>query len=49
MSQYTFRSSKPDQWVSPRPQLDPFRRAHAYGRIQPLNPPSLIERLLGRS
>lgn len=47
MSQYSFRSSKPDQWVSPRPTRDPPIRALAYGPIRPMHEPSWFERLLG--
>lgn len=47
MSQYRFSSSKPDHWVSPRPYSDPSIRAMAYGRVQPMNQPSFLERLFG--
>lgn len=48
MTQYTFRSSRPDHWISPRPYSDPCLRAHAYGRVQPMHEPSFLEKLLGR-
>lgn len=48
MSQYRFSSSKPDQWVSPRPISDPCIRAMAYGRVQPMHEPSWLDRLFGR-
>lgn len=46
MSAYPFRSSRPDRWISPRPYSDASLRAHTYGRIQPMQPPSLAERIL---
>jgi len=48
MSAYTFRSSRPDRWVSPRPYSDASLRAATYGRFQPMEEPSLAERLLAR-
>lgn len=48
MSAYTFRSSRPDRWVSPRPYSDASLRAATYGRIQPMETPSLAERLIAR-
>lgn len=47
MSSYSFRSSKPDQWVSPRPTCDPSLRALAYGPVRSMHEPSWFERLLG--
>lgn len=47
MSSYTFRSSKPDHWVSPRPAINPALRAQAYGRIRPMHEPSWHERIFG--
>lgn len=49
MSSLTFRSSRPDRWVSPRPYRDASLRHRANGPIQPLTQPSLIARLLGRA
>ncbi len=48
MSHYTFRSSRPDHWVSPRPWSDPSLRAQAYGRVQPMEQPGWFERLFAR-
>ncbi|MGY6637819.1 MAG: hypothetical protein ACXIUO_11855 [Erythrobacter sp.] len=48
MSAYTFRSSRPDRWVAPRPYSDASLRAQTYGRVQPMEAPSLAERLLAR-
>ncbi|MCL9999142.1 MAG: hypothetical protein NBV68_07155 [Erythrobacter sp.] len=36
MSAYTFRSSRPDHWVSPRPTRDPARLRAIHGPLQPL-------------
>jgi hypothetical protein len=48
MSAYTFRSSRPDHWVSPRPTRDPARLSAIHGPLQPMQPaPGLIGRLLG--
>ncbi|MGY6550262.1 MAG: hypothetical protein ACXIT4_00010 [Erythrobacter sp.] len=48
MSAYTFRSSRPDRWVSPRPYSDPSLRAATYGKVQPMEAPGLAERLMAR-
>jgi hypothetical protein len=45
MSAYTFRSSRPDQWVSPRPTRDPARLAAIHGPLQPMRQPGLLSRL----
>jgi hypothetical protein len=36
MSAYTFRSSRPDQWVSPRPTRDPARLSAIHGPLRPM-------------
>ena len=48
MSSMSFRSSRPDNWVMPRPYSDPTLRLMKHGRILPMEEPSLIERLFGR-
>ncbi|MEP0189821.1 MAG: hypothetical protein ABJP70_00885 [Erythrobacter sp.] len=48
MTQYSFRTSGPDAWSSPRPVRDPYMRAIAYGPIQSMHKPSLLERIFGR-
>lgn len=48
MSSRIFTSSRPDSWTSPRASSDPSMRLAAYGRIQPLEQPALLERLLER-
>ncbi|WP_193353881.1 hypothetical protein [Erythrobacter sp. NAP1] len=47
MSQYSFRSSKPDHWVSPRPHSDPSQRSLAYGPVQSMHEPSWLAKILG--
>jgi hypothetical protein len=47
MSSLTFRSSRPDCWTSPRPYSDASLRRRAHGPIQPMERPSLWQRLLG--
>lgn len=47
MSAYTFRSSRPDHWVSPRPTRDPARRRAIHGPLQPMRAEAgLLARLL---
>ncbi len=48
MSAYTFRSSRPDRWTSPRPYTDASLRLNTYGRVQPMEQPGLIARVLQR-
>jgi hypothetical protein len=48
MSAYTFRSSRPDHWVSPRPTRDPALAAAIHGPLQPMDAEQgLIARLFG--
>ena len=47
MSGLSFRSSRPDGWVMPRPFRDASLRHQMHGPIQPMEEPSLIERLFG--
>ncbi|WP_199504771.1 hypothetical protein [Qipengyuania sp. YIM B01966] len=53
MSSYSFRSSTPDRWASPRPYSDPSLRMRQFGRIQPMEQQNrwdrLVERLIGRA
>lgn len=39
MTIHTYRSSRPDGWVMPRPHSDPHLRRMHYGRIQPMEQP----------
>jgi hypothetical protein len=48
MSAYTFRSSRPDRWISPRPYSDASLRAATYGRVQPMEEPGFVERFIAR-
>jgi hypothetical protein len=49
MSAYTFRSSRPDHWVSPRPSRDPAQSRMIHGPLQPIAPHSgWLSRLLAR-
>lgn len=43
-----FRSSRPDGWVCPRPHSDPTLRRMAYGPIQPMEKPTLLQRIFRR-
>ncbi len=43
-----YLSSRPHESILPRPQLDAHDRLRFYGRIQPMEQPSFLERLLGR-
>ncbi len=45
MSAYTFRSSRPDQWVMPRPVTDAARRLAIHGPLQPMARPGILARL----
>lgn len=47
MSSLTFRSSRPDRWVMPRPHSDASQRYAAYGKIQPMEQPGWLARLFG--
>lgn len=48
MSNRIFVSSRPDPWTSPRPYSDASLRMAAHGKVLPMHPPSLLERLFGR-
>lgn len=48
MSSYSYRSSRPDSWTQPRAHRDASIRYMAHGPIQPMEEPSLFERLFGR-
>ncbi len=48
MSSRVFTSSRPDSWTSPRAFSDPSLRLAAYGRVQSMEQPGLLERLFGR-
>jgi hypothetical protein len=46
MSSFNFRSSRPDRWTSPRPYSDASLRRLVHGPIQPMEQPTLLQRLL---
>lgn len=48
MSGLSFRSSRPDSWVQPRPFHDASMRHQIYGKIRPMEEPGLLARLFGR-
>lgn len=48
MSAYSYRTSRPNNWVMPRQNLDGNQRLQAYGPIQPMDSPSLLERFFGK-
>lgn len=47
MSAFSYRGSKPAQWVQPRPPMNACQRFRIYGPIQPMERPGLFGRLLG--
>lgn len=47
MSSLSFRSSRPDSWVSPRPYSDASLRLRKHGPIRPMEEPGLLARLFG--
>ena len=50
MQRPCFRSSRPDSWTVPRPQMDPCRRRVVYGPVQPMEQPrGWFMRLFGRT
>lgn len=48
MSSLSFRSSRPDAWIQPRPHQDASLRYMKHGPIQPMEEPGLLARLFGR-
>ncbi|HKX77109.1 MAG TPA: hypothetical protein VJM34_01150 [Novosphingobium sp.] len=47
MTSTVFRSSRPTEWVLPRPHTDAHMRYQNYGPIQPMDEPGLLERIFG--
>jgi len=45
---YSYRSSRPDNWVMPRAHTDASLRYMAHGPIQSMYQPTFLERLFGR-
>ena len=48
MSCSVYRSSRPHNWIVPRPHVDAHQRYHTYGPIRPMEEPGFLERLFGR-
>jgi hypothetical protein len=48
MTSFTYRSSRPDGWIQPRPHQDPTLRYMKHGRILPMEEPGFLARLFGR-
>lgn len=48
MSSHFVRSSTPDRWSSPRPYTDASLRQMKYGRVRPMEEPSLLARWFGQ-
>jgi len=48
MSSFSYRSSRPDAWIHPRPHQDASLRYMKHGPIQPMEEPGFLARLLGR-
>jgi hypothetical protein len=48
MTAYSYHSSRPTEWIAPRPHRDAHQRYHTYGPIQPMREPGLLGRLFGR-
>lgn len=47
MSNLTYRSSRPDPWLQPRPHRDASQRYMTHGPILPMERPGFWERLFG--
>ena len=47
MSGLSFRSSRPDSWVQPRPFSDASQRYRMHGPIRPMEEPGFLTRLFG--
>ncbi len=47
MSAHSYRSSRPDGWVQPRPYSDASSRFMKHGPILPMDRPGLFARLFG--
>ena len=47
MSSASFRSSRPDSWLQPRPYSDASLRYQTHGPIRPMEQPGILARLFG--
>jgi len=43
----SFRSSRADKWISPRPHSDETLRYMSRGPIQPMEQPGFLEKIFG--
>lgn len=48
MSSRIYTSSRGDAWTNPRPWSDASLRYATYGKVQPMQEPSWLERIFGR-
>lgn len=48
MSKYTFRSSRSDSWIEPKPHRDASTRLARFGPIQPMEKKGFFARLFNR-
>jgi hypothetical protein len=48
MASLSYRSSRPDGWIMPRPHRDPSLRYMIHGPIRPMEEPGFFARLFGR-
>jgi len=48
VSAFSYRSSRPSEWIQPRPHRDAHQRYLTYGPIQPMDRPGLFQRIFGR-
>lgn len=48
MASSSYRNSRPDGWIMPRPHIDAHQRFQTYGPIQPMDEPGFFERLARR-
>ena len=48
MASQTYRSSRPDGWIMPRPHRDASQRYMTHGPILPMEEPGFFARLFGR-
>ncbi|MEO6040491.1 MAG: hypothetical protein ABIP41_01190 [Croceibacterium sp.] len=48
MSSLSYKSSRPDGWIMPRPHQDASLRYMTHGKILPMEEPGFLARLFGR-
>lgn len=47
MTHHSYRSSRADNWTSPRPYSDANLRLMKHGKVRPMREPTWLQRLLG--